>query len=134
VPTADHNLFGERLSEAIERSGKSQTALAAALGVTPNTICNWKRGASTPRLESLRSLSDLLDVRSGWLMGSEPQSKPSSSTPERLTADEDPGLLNALAALEGAEPQLRELVDSIPRLIEAVRDSRATDVGPGGGD
>jgi transcriptional regulator with XRE-family HTH domain len=120
LASEDQNPFGRRLAEAIERSGRRQTALAECLGVSANTICNWKRGDSTPRIEQLEPLARFLGVSEAWLLGHTNReiAEDGGVTGSRL-ADAD--LLGVLAALEGAEPQLRELVESIPRLIEAVR-------------
>jgi len=46
--------------------------LAGELGVSVNTISNWRRGHAEPPFYRLIELADQLDVTTDWLLGLEP--------------------------------------------------------------
>jgi transcriptional regulator with XRE-family HTH domain len=59
--TANDAAVAEWIRAAREEKGWSQTALAAAVGVTTTTIARWERGASVPRRDAVRALCRALD-------------------------------------------------------------------------
>ena len=59
----------ERIREAREQAGLSQTELSRLLGVTRSACSQWESANGTaPRRERLLELASLLDVNFTWLM------------------------------------------------------------------
>jgi transcriptional regulator with XRE-family HTH domain len=117
----DPSSFGGRLTQAIKISGQSQKKIAEVLGVSENTVGNWKSGTHHPGGRNLLGLADLLGVSPAHLSGEQPDE--SRSPPPRLEGDAVLAcgeLFDALATLKGATPQLRALADSLPTLLEAL--------------
>jgi len=54
--------FGNFISELRERAGLSQYQLGALVGVTDKAVSKWENGASKPRIDTIRKLSEVLDV------------------------------------------------------------------------
>lgn len=66
---ADSRLpFSEQCREAARASGMSQTAIAQAVGLRPNSVCMWIHGRKGLSLSSLDALSALF----GWTLESSP--------------------------------------------------------------
>ena len=61
--------IGERLKELRKASGVTQTALADALGVHPQTVSKWERGVSEPDISQLGDLAAALGVPLETLLG-----------------------------------------------------------------
>ena len=61
--------MGERLKELRKASGVTQTALADALGVHPQTVSKWERGVSDPDISQLGDLAAALGVPLETLLG-----------------------------------------------------------------
>lgn len=59
--------MSERIKEAREKRGLSQSALAKQLGISRNAVSQWENGFSEPTPERLRELSTLLNVDLQWL-------------------------------------------------------------------
>jgi transcriptional regulator with XRE-family HTH domain len=95
---------GEELRRARELAGITQEELAAAVGVSPNTVGNWENDRSTPR-------GKLARVRAYLQMDGSGQ-----------TPDSGPPLRTASHA---------ELLAEIARRLEAVRPSDTPDIPPG---
>ena len=57
----------ERITFARERAGLSQTELAKKIGITPQAIQNWEYGKSSPRLQRLKKLAEVLNVSEEWI-------------------------------------------------------------------
>jgi len=68
----DRRAAGFRLRALREAAGLSQLDLAAASGVTNDTICRLEMGRRSPRRESLGRLARALDIPPGELIGGEP--------------------------------------------------------------
>jgi transcriptional regulator with XRE-family HTH domain len=51
-----------RLKEARLRAGLSQTQLAAYLGVTQVSVCNWESGTAQPRPSTRRKITEILGI------------------------------------------------------------------------
>lgn len=58
----------KRLIEAIEQSGMTQTAIAAAVNVKPTQICSYLKGRKMPALDTLANLCKLLDVDANYIL------------------------------------------------------------------
>ena len=54
--------FGNFISASRERCGLSQYQLGALVGVTDKAVSKWENGASKPRIDTIRKLSEILDV------------------------------------------------------------------------
>lgn len=67
--------ISKRIKEARLLSGLTQTALAKEVGVTPQGISSWERGATKPKGNLLFQLSKVLKVREEWLLFGKGESK-----------------------------------------------------------
>ena len=56
-----------RIQEAIEQSGKSMSAIAREMGVTPEAVRGWKEGISIPSFERLDDLARATGKSAEWL-------------------------------------------------------------------
>ncbi|MDE5943807.1 MAG: helix-turn-helix domain-containing protein, partial [Clostridia bacterium] len=63
--------FAERLKELRNENQCTQKKLAAFLGLTPNTICEWEKNRSEPSIETIVKLSSFFEVSAGYLLGLE---------------------------------------------------------------
>jgi transcriptional regulator with XRE-family HTH domain len=63
--------FAKRLKELREARGLTQARLAEMVGVIPRVYNRWERATAAPRLESLVSLADILQVTLDELTGRE---------------------------------------------------------------
>ncbi|MEW6652558.1 MAG: helix-turn-helix transcriptional regulator [Bacteroidota bacterium] len=62
-----HGTKGDRIKEAIKKSGLKQTYIATALDVTEGTIVNYIKGRRDISDESLRIIAELTKVSFEWL-------------------------------------------------------------------
>lgn len=76
--------LGERLAPQ-KQTLASQSDLARALGVTPQSVSNWVNGQSKPAPENMRRIEDLLGIpMRDW-------TEPEESSPVATTADDEKG-------------------------------------------
>jgi len=61
--------IGKRIAESRRNAGFTQEELANRLGVTPQALSKWEKGASSPDLEMLTSLCDILGISADYLVG-----------------------------------------------------------------
>lgn len=54
--------YTNKLSEVLEREGRTRKWLAHQLGVTDNTISNWCKQKTQPDPFKLKAIAELLDV------------------------------------------------------------------------
>lgn len=59
----------ERLNELFDADPRSDTSIAAALGVSKQAISMWRRGTRSPKKSVLIEISKLYNVSIEWLMG-----------------------------------------------------------------
>ena len=71
--------FGERLRIARKNKHLTQETLAELLGKSANTIGLYERGQREPSLETLVSISDLLEVSADYLLNRSDISNPPQS-------------------------------------------------------
>ena len=57
----------ERLDQELNRQGKTQAALAEAVGVSSATVSQWRAGAKTPSATNLIKIANWLGVQPSWL-------------------------------------------------------------------
>lgn len=68
APASEREAFAARLTEAVRDSGRSQAALARALGLaTPSTVSHWCTGARTPNVIDVPQLARELGCDPTWL-------------------------------------------------------------------
>lgn len=66
----DQDVFPQRLRQAREARGLSQTALAAASGLPQSSIAHFEStGGRKPSFENLRRLANALNVTTDYLIG-----------------------------------------------------------------
>ena len=56
----------------MSRRGVRLSDLAGELGVSVNSVSNWRRGRALPTIPRLVEIADQLDVTTDWLLGLEP--------------------------------------------------------------
>lgn len=61
--------FQERFNEIVKISGKKQTEIAQAVGVSKQCVSDYKSGKSAPSVETLFLLCRYLDVSADYLLG-----------------------------------------------------------------
>ena len=59
----------ERLNELFDSDPKNDTAIAADLGVSRQTISAWRKGIRSPKKQMLIKMSEKYNVNIEWLMG-----------------------------------------------------------------
>jgi transcriptional regulator with XRE-family HTH domain len=69
--------LGQRMADARETAGLTQTELGEKIGVSQRVIANWERKPVALRAEQLIALADALSVSADYLLG-RPDAKPSS--------------------------------------------------------
>lgn len=62
------NQIQERLAEAINNSGMTQTAIAKELKINPTQICSYIKGRKMPALDTLANLCKLLDIDTNYIL------------------------------------------------------------------
>lgn len=102
---------GDRLRQAIERSGLTASEVGRRSRISKSAISKWahdeRKGAGPD--EALR-LAQVLDVRAEWLMGLSDDPSPSASTPPAASAQDDdtvavPRLLRIAAGVPEYSPR-----------------------------
>ena len=62
-------IFSERLSEAVEMSGKSYKGLSDYLGINKATVSMYIHGKALPSLPTFYDIIEFLDVSADFLLG-----------------------------------------------------------------
>jgi len=101
--------FQERITELVNSSGRTQTAIASDFGVSKQTISAWVTGQNSPRLPIVYALSYYFEVSIEWLMGFDVEKK--ALKQQSLTAAEE----NLLAAYRAADTRAQE--DALEMLL-----------------
>jgi len=68
MDTESLKIIGKRIQEARISCGMTQTDLAKTLGVKPQSVQHWERGASLPKSTRIHELAEALDVQPSWLL------------------------------------------------------------------
>jgi repressor LexA len=55
-------IFAKNLNRYLSLSGKSQKEVAAAVGVSSGTFCDWTKGRLYPRMNKLQLLADYFEI------------------------------------------------------------------------
>ena len=90
--------LGEKISALRAARGMKQDELAAALGVSRQSVSKWETGASVPELDRLVQLAGLFGVTLDELAGLEP---PSPKPPAAVTISRPPARVIVGAVLLG---------------------------------
>ena len=61
--------FADRLSEIIESTGASYSTLASQLNVSKSTVAAWRVGERVPKLSTINTIAQTLDISVAWLCG-----------------------------------------------------------------
>lgn len=61
-------MIGERIKEAREKNGYTQSALAKVLGISRSAVNAWEMGVSVPSAQYLVELSKLFNVSTDFLL------------------------------------------------------------------
>lgn len=69
----NRKVIGQRINSALVAANKKQKELAAALGVTDNTISYFVSGKRTPNTEQLIKIAEFLNVSADYLLNIRPQ-------------------------------------------------------------
>jgi transcriptional regulator with XRE-family HTH domain len=64
--------FHQRLDQELNQQGKTQAALAEAVGVSTATASQWRSGTKTPSATNLTKIAKWLGVQPAWLSYGEP--------------------------------------------------------------
>lgn len=58
----------ERIAEAIQQSGMTQTAIAKSLNISQSTIAHYIKGDIMPAIDTFANLCKLLDVDTNYIL------------------------------------------------------------------
>ena len=68
-------LFSSRLNKALNDASRTQTELAAHLGISPQAVQQWcKEDGTTPRNKRIKDIANYLNVSHAWLITGDAQS------------------------------------------------------------
>jgi len=62
------NQIQARLAEEIKQSGKTQIAIAKALGISQQSVSHYIKGDKMPALDTLANLCKLLDLDANYIL------------------------------------------------------------------
>lgn len=105
--------FGTRLKQARKGNHVTQAELAKALGVAQSTIANYENNTRFPGMETLREISQYLDISLDHLMNIE--EKPRYSTSDNYEEPDYENIANSFIELllEYKEEKAKELIKEI---------------------
>ena len=61
-------IFARNLKRYIDSSGKTQTEVAAAVGVSRGTVCDWVKCRAYPRMDKIQLLAEYFGVQKSDLV------------------------------------------------------------------
>ena len=93
----------DRIKQAMNETGKKQTDLVEATGLSKGAVSRYVSGDREPRSDAIHKLAVALDVSEMWLWGYD---APKGRTPEQKKNDD---LVRIIAKLR-TEPELLEVV------------------------
>lgn len=59
--------IGDRIKEAREKAGLSQSELARKMGIKASSVQEWERNETSPRRHRIKPLAEVLEVTPHWL-------------------------------------------------------------------
>jgi transcriptional regulator with XRE-family HTH domain len=115
-PKRDRTPLGQRMADAREKAGLTQTDLGQKLGISQRVVANWERKPVALRAEQLAALADALGVTADYLLGRPDARQPAPKGP--------PGKLRL--AFERAHKLPRHEQNRIVEFVEAYVDRYAS--------
>ena len=115
-PKLERTPLGQRMADAREKAGLTQTALGQKLRVSQRVIANWERKPVALRAEQLAALADALGVTADYLLGRPNTKQPAVKGP--------PGKLRV--AFDKAHKLPRHEQNQIVKFVEAYADRYAS--------
>ena len=64
-------IFAQNLKKYLRLSGKTQRQVAAAVGVSTGTFCDWTRARMYPRMDKVQALADYFGIQKSDLVEAE---------------------------------------------------------------
>ena len=102
---------GERIRHIRERSGKSLTAFADAIGVSKQTLYKYENDIITNvPSDKIEMMADLAGISPGYIMGWEPEYKREDLKELKSTDPNDAALINAY---HGAEEKIQNAINEL---------------------
>lgn len=77
-------MFDKRLKEVRKKKGYTQVTLAQKLAVSTGTVAMWETGKRKPDFEMLCTLSEILDVKTDYLLGQSDDDSSATLTDEEI--------------------------------------------------
>lgn len=77
-------MFDKRLKEIRKKKGYAQVTLTEKLEVSSGTVAMWETGKRKPDFEMLCRLSELLDVKTDYLLGQSDDDSSATLTDEEI--------------------------------------------------
>lgn len=117
--------FDERLTSARKEKGLTQEELAARLGVTPQAVSKWERGASYPDIVLFGFICDILECSLDYLLkGRLPDTKITENEDESARKQVLKDLIADPLVLEAGEGFIGLLMEEKENGFQSVRDLR----------
>ena len=119
----NESVFIERLNELLDRDPRNDTEIAAALGVSKQTVSSWKHGKRSPKKSKIIKIANEFNVSPDWLFGYDvPRSTLNLPEYRQDFSDEVINLVKeALSRRETSLPKTKEAriisggIDKMPR-------------------
>ena len=102
-----------RIKEARKRLSLTQEELADKIGITKGAIANYENGVSTPKIEILYSLMNILEIDANYLFDYIPRGEVKFSEHER----------NLIIAYRN-KPEMQPAVDTLLGLTPAIPEAK----------
>lgn len=64
----NNKIFSRNLKRYLENSGKTQKEVAAEIGVSTGTFCDWIKGRAYPRMDKLQLLAEYFGIQKSDLV------------------------------------------------------------------
>ena len=80
-------IFSRNLKRYLTNSGKTQREVAAAVGVSTGTFCDWAKGRLYPRMDKVQKLADYFGIKKSDLVEDVNVVKESVSNKEQQILD-----------------------------------------------
>ncbi len=109
--------FAKRFNSALQSSGKAELTdgelvkllARQGVGVTSQTVANWRNAKHLPKIEQFEGLAEMLGVDAGELAFGKPRAAESAAV--YRAADDEQALLEGIALLgDDARQVLRQLI------------------------
>lgn len=105
---------GRQLADAIKRSGKSQSEIAAELGISPSRLSNWVSGENEPPFAYLAALCRLTDVSADEILGLPTRG------PARLPDQSAAQIVAQVRKVQQRREAVTDELEDLLRLLEAL--------------